>query len=143
MSHSLLKLVDRLRLTLAAVNEVKNFFCNFKTAGAEPSAGFNFNIALHGDTEEEVSGTELAAEWAFSSLQKFGQEFLKKLKGKKMPNKLLEKVRWLPDYLLLGSFTHSVLIEQGSYLGIWFLWLSTSHVEMHLLEGTWLSTLFR
>jgi len=60
--------------------------------GAEPSSGFNFNIALHGDHEEEIGGTELAAEWAFSSLQKFGQEFLKKLKGKKMPNKLLEKV---------------------------------------------------
>jgi hypothetical protein len=28
----------------------------------------------------------------YRSLQKFGQEFLKKLKGKKMPNKLLEKV---------------------------------------------------
>jgi hypothetical protein len=39
-----------------------------------------------------VDGTELSAEWAFSSLQKFGQEFLKKIKGKKMPNKLLEKV---------------------------------------------------
>ena len=42
--------------------------------------------------EEEVDGTQLAAEWAFSSLQKFGQEFLKKLRGKKLPNKLLEKV---------------------------------------------------
>ena len=61
-------------------------------AGAEPSSGFNFNIAMYGDEEEEVSGTELAAEWSFSSLQKFGQEFLKKLKGKRMPNKLLEKV---------------------------------------------------
>jgi hypothetical protein len=39
-----------------------------------------------------VDGTQLAAEWAFSSLQKFGQEFLKKIKGKKLPNKLLEKV---------------------------------------------------
>ena len=47
---------------------------------------------MYGDNEEEVDGTELAAEWAFSSLQKFGQEFLKKLRGKKMPNKLLEKV---------------------------------------------------
>ena len=47
---------------------------------------------MYGDSEEEVDGTELAAEWAFSSLQKFGQEFLKKLRGKKMPNKLLEKV---------------------------------------------------
>ena len=47
---------------------------------------------MHGEREEEMEGTELAAEWAFSSLQKFGQEFLKKLRGKKMPNKLLERV---------------------------------------------------
>ena len=52
---------------------------------------------MYGDNEEEIDGTQLSAEWAFSSLQKFGQEFLKKLRGKKMPNKLLEKVRqnWL------------------------------------------------
>ena len=61
-------------------------------SAAEPSPGFNFNIAMYGDNEEEVDGTQLSAEWAFSSLQKFGQEFLKKLRGKKMPNKLLEKV---------------------------------------------------
>ena len=47
---------------------------------------------MHGDTEEELDGTQLSAEWTFSSLQKFGQEFLKKLQGKKLPNKLLEKV---------------------------------------------------
>ena len=60
--------------------------------GAEPSEGFNFNIAMHGDIEEEVEGTELAAEFTFSSLQKFGQEFLMKLRGKKLPNNLLKKV---------------------------------------------------
>merc|ERR1711899_349376 len=47
-------------------------------AGAEPSPGFNFNIAMHGDNEEDIDGTQISAEWAFSSLQKFGQEFLKK-----------------------------------------------------------------
>merc|ERR1711936_1110120 len=51
----------------------------FKTS-AEPSTGFNFNIAMYGEHSEEMEGTEIAAEWAFSSLQKFGQEFLKKLK---------------------------------------------------------------
>jgi hypothetical protein len=61
-------------------------------SAAEPSPGFNFNIALHGDRNEELEGTELAAEFGFSSLQKFGQEFLKKLRAKKMPNKLLERV---------------------------------------------------
>ena len=47
---------------------------------------------MYGDQDEELDGTELAAEWTFSSLQKFGQEFLKKLRGKKMANKLLQKV---------------------------------------------------
>ena len=47
---------------------------------------------MYGDNEEDVDGTQLSAEWAFSSLQMFGQEFLKKLRGKKLPNKLLEKV---------------------------------------------------
>ena len=64
----------------------------FVSAAAEPSPGFNFNIALHGNRAEELGGTELAAEFGFSSLQKFGQEFLKKLHAKKIPNKLLERV---------------------------------------------------
>merc|ERR1719351_423108 len=58
-------------------------------AAAEPSPGFNFNIAMYGEQDEELEGTQLSAEWTFSSLQKFGQEFLKKLQGKKLPNKLL------------------------------------------------------
>eukprot|EP00095_Tigriopus_kingsejongensis_P011320 maker-scaffold1444_size41037-snap-gene-0.7 protein:Tk11320 transcript:maker-scaffold1444_size41037-snap-gene-0.7-mRNA-1 annotation:"sarcalumenin isoform x2" len=81
------------------------FTKNAFKATAEPSKGFHFNIAMHGDREEELEGTELAAEWAFSSLQKFGQEFLKKLKGKKMPNKLLESVTFaeIPGVLETGS----------------------------------------
>jgi len=72
---------------------------------AEPSPGFNFNIAMYGDNEEEIDGTQLSAEWAFSSLQKFGQEFLKKLRGKKMPNKLLEKATFaeIPGVLETGT----------------------------------------
>merc|ERR1711963_967720 len=76
----------------------------FKTS-AEPSTGFNFNIAMYGEHSEEMEGTEIAAEWAFSSLQKVGQEFLKKLKGKKMPNKLLEKATFaeIPGVLETGT----------------------------------------
>jgi len=76
----------------------------FKTS-AEPSQGFNFNIAMYGEEVEDLDGTEIAAEWAFSSLQKFGQEFLKKLKGKKMPNKLLEKATFaeIPGVLETGT----------------------------------------
>ena len=47
---------------------------------------------MHGEQDEELEGTELAAEFQFSSLQKFGQEFLKKLRGKKIANALLQKV---------------------------------------------------
>merc|ERR1719158_904882 len=60
---------------------------------------------MYGEHSEEMEGTEIAAEWAFSSLQKFGQEFLKKLKGKKMPNKLLEKATFaeIPGVLETGT----------------------------------------
>ena len=64
----------------------------FYSIAAEPSPGFNFNIAMYGDQDEELDGTELAAEFELSSLQKFGQEFLKKLRGKKINSKLLQKV---------------------------------------------------
>merc|ERR1712150_292183 len=62
-------------------------------------------MGMHGEIEEELEGTELAAEFSFSSLQKFGQEFLKKLRGKKMPNKLLQKAIFaeIPGLLETGS----------------------------------------
>ena len=68
---------------------------------------------MYGDQEEEISGTELAAEWTFSSLQKFGQEFLKKLKGKKLPNKLLEKVG---NYTSLKKSNSMVNASLGTYV---------------------------
>ena len=75
-------------------------------SGAEPSEGFNFNIAMYGDAEEDLEGTELAAEFTFSSLQKFGQEFLKKLRGKKMPNKLLKKVNLSICFIFFSFFMY-------------------------------------
>ncbi|KAK6637261.1 hypothetical protein RUM44_007675 [Polyplax serrata] len=59
--------------------------------GAEPSPAY-FNILMYGDEEEILDGTQLAADWTFSGLQKFGQGLLDRLKGVKLPNKLLEKV---------------------------------------------------
>ena len=82
----------KVKIDTYEINSKTNLKAFFLT-GAEPSEGFNFNIAMHGDVEEEIEGTELAAEFTFSSLQKFGQEFLMKLRGKKMPNPLLKKVR--------------------------------------------------
>jgi len=72
---------------------------------AEPSPGFNFNIAMYGDVDEDIDGTELSAEWAFSSLQKFGLEFMKKIRGKKLKNKLLEKATFaeIPGVLETGT----------------------------------------
>jgi len=47
---------------------------------------------MHGEEEEVLDGTQLAADWTFSGLQKFGQGLLDRLKGLRLNNKLLEKV---------------------------------------------------
>lgn len=59
--------------------------------GAEPSPAY-FNILMHGDEPEVLDGTQLAADWTFSGLQKFGQGLEERLRGLKYPSKLLEKV---------------------------------------------------
>ncbi|XP_051160980.1 sarcalumenin [Leptopilina boulardi] len=59
--------------------------------GAEPSPAY-FNILMHGEEEEVLDGTQLAADWTFSGLQKFGQGLLDRLRGLRFKNKLLEKV---------------------------------------------------
>ncbi|XP_019867383.2 midasin [Aethina tumida] len=59
--------------------------------GAEPSPAY-FNILMHGEEPEVVDGTELAADFTFSGLQKFGQGLEERLRGLKIPSKLLEKV---------------------------------------------------
>ena len=71
---------------------------------------------MHGEQDEELEGTELAAEFQFSSLQKFGQEFLKKLRGKKMANALLQKVNshipksfcFMVKYILIQFWTLNI-----------------------------------
>lgn len=47
---------------------------------------------MYGDEPEVIDGTELAADFTFSGLQKFGQGLEERLKGLKLPIKLLEKV---------------------------------------------------
>lgn len=69
-------------------NEFTDF--SLKT-GAEPSLPY-FNILTHGETEEVLDGTQLSADWTFSGLQKFGQGLTDRLRGLKLPSKLLEKV---------------------------------------------------
>lgn len=59
--------------------------------GAEPSPAY-FNILMHGDEPEVLDGTQLAADFTFSGLQKFGQGLEERLRGLKLPNKLLEKI---------------------------------------------------
>jgi len=86
---------------LLGIEYTKNAF----KSTASPSPGFNFNIAMYGEEDDDIDGTEISAEWAFSSLQKFGQEFLKKVKGKKLKNKLLEKATFaeIPGVLETGT----------------------------------------
>ncbi|XP_053681418.1 uncharacterized protein LOC128732263 isoform X2 [Anopheles nili] len=64
---------------------------NSVRTGAEPSPAY-FNILMHGNEPEVLDGTQLAADWTFSGLQKFGQGLLDRLRGQKLPNKLLERV---------------------------------------------------
>jgi hypothetical protein len=47
---------------------------------------------MHGDEPEVLDGTQLAADWTFSGLQKFGQGLMDRLRGQRLPNKLLERV---------------------------------------------------
>ncbi|KAF6216096.1 hypothetical protein GE061_000434 [Apolygus lucorum] len=60
-------------------------------SGAEPSPAY-FNIVMHGEREEILDGTQLAADWTFSGLQKFGQGLLDRLRGLKLNHPLLQKV---------------------------------------------------
>ncbi|KAJ8975813.1 hypothetical protein NQ317_013744 [Molorchus minor] len=48
--------------------------------GAEPSPAY-FNILMYGDEPEIIDGTELAADFTFSGLQKFGQGLEERLRG--------------------------------------------------------------
>ncbi|KAL3289531.1 hypothetical protein HHI36_022948 [Cryptolaemus montrouzieri] len=59
--------------------------------GAEPSPAY-FNLLMHGEEEEVLDGTQLAADYTFSGLQKFGQGLEERLRGVKLQSKLLEKV---------------------------------------------------
>ncbi|XP_060516348.1 uncharacterized protein LOC132695841 isoform X2 [Cylas formicarius] len=59
--------------------------------GAEPSPAY-FNILMYGEEAEIIDGTELAADFTFSGLQKFGQGLEERLKGIKLPSKILRKV---------------------------------------------------
>lgn len=62
-----------------------------KISGAEPSPAY-FNILMWGEREEVLDGTQLAADWTFSGLQKFGQGLLDRLRGLRLNAPLLEKV---------------------------------------------------
>ncbi|XP_045778848.1 sarcalumenin [Maniola jurtina] len=59
--------------------------------GAEPSPAY-FNILMYGKDPQVLDGTQLAADWTFSGLQKFGQGLEERLRGLRYPSKLLEKV---------------------------------------------------
>lgn len=76
---------------------------------------------MHGEEEEILDGTQLAADWTFSGLQKFGQGLLDRLKGLRLGNKLLEKVNILYLFKLprestvLMMFNEPFPITSGEY----------------------------
>lgn len=49
---------------------------------------------MHGENDTILDGTQLAADWTFSGLQKFGQGLLDRLKGYQLSRPLLEKVKF-------------------------------------------------
>lgn len=59
---------------------------------------------MHGETEQVLDGTQLAADWTFSGLQKFGQGLQDRLRGLKLPSKLLQKVRYRRIFTTLLYF---------------------------------------
>ncbi|KAI5703384.1 hypothetical protein M8J75_011187 [Diaphorina citri] len=64
---------------------------NSLRTGAEPSPAY-FNILSWGESPTILDGTQLAADWTFSGLQKFGQGLLDRLRGLQLPHPLLEKI---------------------------------------------------
>ncbi|UYV75366.1 SRL [Cordylochernes scorpioides] len=61
------------------------------SAGVEPT-DTQFTVITHGEDHTKVSGTEMASDWAYSSVQKFGQNFLNHFRGIKMASPLLQKI---------------------------------------------------
>lgn len=76
--------------------------------GAEPSPAY-FNMLMWGDQVEVLDGTQLAADWTFSGLQKFGQGMLDRLRGLRLPNPLLEKVVCLKIFEKHNKTRHHLL----------------------------------
>ncbi|XP_076335113.1 sarcalumenin-like [Tachypleus tridentatus] len=55
----------------------------------------DFTVITYGNEPQKLSGTELAADWSYASVQKFGQHFLDHFKGFRLNHPLLKKVTLL------------------------------------------------
>lgn len=53
---------------------------------------------MYGDSPEVLDGTQLAADWTFSGLQKFGEGLQDRLRGLKLPSNILKKVLLFISY---------------------------------------------
>lgn len=62
--------------------------------GTPPSHGV-FRVVQYGKTDAELGGTALSAHWSFTSLQKFGQNFVDQLQGRALNVPLLKKVTFV------------------------------------------------
>lgn len=72
---------------------------------------------MHGEEEEVLDGTQLAADWTFSGLQKFGQGLLDRLRGLRLNNKLLERVSNRDEQLCLYIYIY-ILRTANIYITI-------------------------
>lgn len=76
---------------------------------------------MHGEKPEVLDGTQMSADWTFSGLQKFGQGLQDRLRGHKLPSKLLEKVNYSTAIIIISFYISCIfrhlLICFGIFLG--------------------------
>uniref|UniRef100_T1INK2 Sarcalumenin n=1 Tax=Strigamia maritima TaxID=126957 RepID=T1INK2_STRMM len=60
-------------------------------SGAQPTTS-DFTVLRYGEDYKTIEGMVLAVDGSYSSLEKFGQAFIERFQGVRMPNKLLERV---------------------------------------------------
>jgi len=92
--------------------------------GAEPSPAY-FNILMYGKESEVLDGTQLAADFTFSGLQKFGQGLEERLRGLKLPRKLLEKVK----HLFFLNYTTCFLFTDQYCRDSWYIRSTKASIE--------------
>lgn len=79
----------------------------------------DFTLVTYGDQRQVVSGTELAADWRYAGVQKFGQGFLDHFRSVSVPHTLLKKITIVDTPGILENRKNT---ERGYSLNDAFQW---------------------